>query len=158
MRFARIWWTRADDNDATPGRLARPDMAGAKPFLLAPESKTAEIVYLMVSETMLTHARLWNIEIDKGGIRTKLATKVKPSGGIEQTHAFNIATSRIRRTGARKADFEWKIGVLQMERNSGARKVCDLRRGDCGCTYGACSDKGRCSFGGGAARSDRHHQ
>ncbi|MCA7904935.1 hypothetical protein LGM39_36810 [Burkholderia cepacia] len=91
MRFARIWWTRADDNDATPGRLARPDMAGAKPFLLAPESKTAEIVYLMVSETMLTHARLWNIEIDKGGIRTKLATKVKPSGGIEQTHAFNIA-------------------------------------------------------------------
>ncbi|WP_176115829.1 toxin VasX [Burkholderia cepacia] len=91
MRFARIWWTRADDNDATPGRLARPDMAGAKPFLLAPESKTAEIVYLMVSETMLTHARLWNIEIDKGGIRTKLATKVRPSGGVEQTHAFNIA-------------------------------------------------------------------
>ena len=112
----------------------------------------------MVSETMLTHARLWNIEIDKGGIRTKLATKVKPSGGIEQTHAFNIATSRIRRTGARKADIEWEVGVLQMERNSGARKVYDPRRSDNGRPYRACSDKGRCSFGGGAARSDRHHQ
>lgn len=91
LRFARIWWTREDDQDDIPGRLARPEIASAKPYLSAPESKTADVVYLLTSETMLTHARLWKIENDSGGIRTRLATKVRPSGGVEQPHVFNIA-------------------------------------------------------------------
>lgn len=91
MRFARIWWTRADDQDDIPGRLARPETVSARPYLSAPESKTADVVYLLTSEAMLTHARLWSIENDVDGIRTKLATKVRPSGGVEQPHVFNIA-------------------------------------------------------------------
>ncbi|MFJ3465491.1 toxin VasX [Achromobacter spanius] len=91
LRFARIWWTRDDDRDAIPGRLARPETVSAKPYLSAPESKTADVVYLLTSETMLTHARLWKIENDSGGIRTRLATKVRPSGGVEQPHVFNVA-------------------------------------------------------------------
>ena len=29
VRFARIWWSDADDDDATPGRLSRPDTSAA---------------------------------------------------------------------------------------------------------------------------------
>ncbi|WP_191575822.1 toxin VasX [Achromobacter insolitus] len=105
LRFARIWWTREDDQDDIPGRLARPEIASARPYLSAPESKTADVVYLLTSETMLTHARLWNIENDVDGIRTRLATTIRPSGGVEQAHAFNIAllahaTPELRRPGS----------------------------------------------------------
>ena len=91
VRFARIWWGPSDEDDATPGRLARPDTAGARVFLSAPESKTAEIVYLLVSDTLLTHRTLWNIETNKDGLRDTLATKCMPAGGVEQTHAFDVA-------------------------------------------------------------------
>lgn len=113
LRFARIWWTREDDQDDIPGRLARPEIASARPYLSAPESKTADIVYLLTSETMLTHARLWNIENDADGIRTRLATTVRPSGGVEQPHAFNIAllahaTPELRRPGSNeKPGYAW---------------------------------------------------
>lgn len=105
LRFARIWWTREDDQDDIPGRLARPEIASARPYLSAPESKTADVVYLLTSETMLTHARLWRIENNVDGIRTRLATTVRPSGGVEQPHAFNIAllahaTPELRRPGS----------------------------------------------------------
>lgn len=89
VRFARIWWGRLDENDAAPGRQTRPDTASAKPFLLAPERQTAETVYLMVSETLLTHRTLWDIEINKDGLRNTLAIRIKPADGAEQKHAFN---------------------------------------------------------------------
>ncbi|MDH0090618.1 hypothetical protein N7373_04105 [Achromobacter mucicolens] len=44
MRFARIWWTRADEHDAISGRLALPETATAKPYLSAPSSETADAV------------------------------------------------------------------------------------------------------------------
>lgn len=91
VRFARIWWSRADETDATPGRHARPDTVGAKSFLSAPDSKTAESVYLVVSETLLTHRALWDIETNKDGLRDALAVKIKPAGGAKQKHAFNAA-------------------------------------------------------------------
>lgn len=91
VRFARIWWSRADETDATPGRHARPDTVGAKSFLSAPDSKTAESVYLVVSETLLTHRTLWDIETNKDGLRDALAVKIQPGGGDKQKHAFNAA-------------------------------------------------------------------
>lgn len=91
VRFARIWWSRADETDATPGRQASPDTAGAKSFLLAPESKTAESIYLMVSETMLTHRTLWDIETNTDGLRDALAVKIKSAGGAKQKHVFSAA-------------------------------------------------------------------
>ena len=91
VRFARIWWSRADEIDATPGRQARPDNVGAKSFLSAPDSKAAESVYLMVSETLLTHRTLWDIETNKDGLRDALAVKIQPAGGATQKHAFNAA-------------------------------------------------------------------
>lgn len=91
VRFARIWWGRTDETDATPGRQARPDTVGAKSFLSAPESTTADTVYLLVSETLLTHRILWDIETNKDALRDTLAVKIKPAGGTEQKHAFNAA-------------------------------------------------------------------
>ncbi|RQS72619.1 hypothetical protein DID96_10375 [Burkholderia sp. Bp8963] len=89
VRFAPIKWTPADYNDAAPGRIARPDEARATPYLLAPDNDTADTVYLMVSDTLLTHGTLWWIETNEGGLRDTLATTVKPSGGPEQHHAFD---------------------------------------------------------------------
>lgn len=91
VRFARIWWSRADETDATPGWHAHPDTIGAKSFLSAPDSKTAESVYLVVSETLLTHRTLWDIETNKDGLRDALAVKVQPGGGAKQKHVFNAA-------------------------------------------------------------------
>jgi len=91
IRFARIWWGRPDETDATPGRQARPDTVGAKSFLLAPDSKTAESIYLMVSDTLLTHRTLWNIETNQDALRDTLAVKIRPAGGADQKHAFNAA-------------------------------------------------------------------
>ncbi|SEI38752.1 toxin VasX [Achromobacter sp. NFACC18-2] len=91
VRFARIWWSHADDNDATPGRLARPDTTGAKPYLLAPETSTAEVVHVLVSDTLLSHRTLWDLETNKDGLRDTLATPCKPAGGAPQRHAFDAA-------------------------------------------------------------------
>ncbi|WP_430390985.1 toxin VasX [Dyella sp. 20L07] len=88
-RFAQIWWNQKDDASDAPGSVARPDEAGAKPYLIAPETKVADTVYLFVSDTLLTHRTLYRIETNEGGVRDKLATKVKPAGGAEQTHAFS---------------------------------------------------------------------
>ncbi len=110
MRFARIWWTRADDEDAIPGRLARPETVSAKPYLSAPATQEADVVYLLTSETMLTHARLWSIENDTGGIRSRLATKVRPAGGVEQRHVFNIALLAYATPELRRPDLSGKSG------------------------------------------------
>ncbi len=110
MRFARIWWTPADEEDAIPGRLARPETVSAKPYLSAPATKEADVVYLLTSETMLTHARLWSIENDTGGIRSRLATKVRPAGGVEQPHVFNIALLAYATPELRRPDLSGKSG------------------------------------------------
>ncbi|MGO4332840.1 hypothetical protein [Cupriavidus sp. M-11] len=67
----------------------RPDTVGARPYLLAPETEVANTVYLMVSETLLSHARLWRIETNKDGIRDKLATQLSPAGDPRQRHVFD---------------------------------------------------------------------
>lgn len=91
VRFAHLWWNEADYNDEAPGTRARPDIAKATSYLLAPETSVADTVYVMVSDTILTHATLWKIEQDTNGLRGRLATKVKPAGGPEQKDAFNAA-------------------------------------------------------------------
>lgn len=88
-QFAPIWWTPQDFDAVAPGRLTRPHLAGAKPYLPAPETSVADTVYLMVSDTVLTHCTLWKIETNAEGLRDKLTAKVKPAGGGEQSHAFD---------------------------------------------------------------------
>ena len=90
-RFAQIWWTKADYQEVAPGRLSRPDEAGAKDYLLAPLTETADTVYLVVSDTALTHRTLWKIEANQDGLRDKLATRCKPAGGVSQPHCFDAA-------------------------------------------------------------------
>jgi len=87
--FAPLWWTDKDYDSDAPGRWARPHVAGAKPYLPAPETAVADTVYLMVSDTVLTHCTLWKIETNADGLRDKVAVKVQPAGGTEQAHAFN---------------------------------------------------------------------
>lgn len=88
--FAPVWWTDADYDAVAPGRLARPHLAGAKSFLLAPPKSVAPVVHLMVSDTVLTHRALWRIEQDIDGTRSLLTVEVKPSAGPGQLHAFDI--------------------------------------------------------------------
>ncbi|WP_146177826.1 toxin VasX [Achromobacter mucicolens] len=89
VRFARIWWSDADDDDATPGRLSRPDTVGAQMYLFAPEAKTAETVHILVSDTLLSHRTLWAIETNDGGLRDALSTQCRPAGNAYQEHIFD---------------------------------------------------------------------
>jgi len=89
VRFARIWWSDADDDDATPGRLSRPDTVGAQTYLFAPDAKTAETVHILVSDTLLSHRTLWAIETNDGGLRDALSTQCMPAGNAYQEHIFD---------------------------------------------------------------------
>ncbi|MCP2514125.1 hypothetical protein M5J07_04185 [Achromobacter mucicolens] len=89
VRFARIWWRDADDDDATPGRLSRPDTVGAQTYLFAPHAKTAETVHILVSDTLLSHRTLWAIETNDGGLRDVLSTQCRPAGNAYQEHIFD---------------------------------------------------------------------
>ncbi|MGE8701580.1 MAG: toxin VasX, partial [Achromobacter sp.] len=89
VRFARIWWSDADDDDATPGRLSRPDTVGAQTYLFAPDAKTAETVHILVSDTLLSHRTLWAIETNDGGLRDALSTQCRPAGNAYQEHIFD---------------------------------------------------------------------
>ena len=89
LRFAPLWWTEADYNDEAPGRHVPPDIAGSTLYLLAPEASVAQTVYVLMSDTILTHATLWKIEQDTNGLRRSLATEVKPEGGTDQRNAFD---------------------------------------------------------------------
>ena len=89
VRFAPLWWSEADYNDEAPGRHVPPDIAGSTLYLLAPEASIAETVYVMMSDTLLTHATLWKIERDTNGLRRQLATEIKPEQGPEQKNAFD---------------------------------------------------------------------
>lgn len=89
VRFAPLWWSEADYNDKSPGRHVPPDIAGSTLYLLAPEASVAQTVYVLMSDTLLTHATLWKIEQDTNGLRRRLATEVKPEAGPEQKNAFD---------------------------------------------------------------------
>lgn len=89
VRFARIWWSDADDDDATPGRLSRPDTVGAQTYLFAPDAKTAETVHILVSDTLLSHRTLWAIETNDGSLRDALSTQCRPAGNAYQEHIFD---------------------------------------------------------------------
>ncbi|MFD4841305.1 toxin VasX [Achromobacter sp. NPDC058515] len=92
VRFARIWWRKEDDDDLAPGRLSRPDEAGSKSYLLAPQTEIADTVHLLVSDTVLTHRTLWRIETNQNGLRDKLATTLKPAGGAGQANVLAATT------------------------------------------------------------------
>ena len=89
VKFARIWWSHDDDQDATPGRLSRPDTVGATTYLFAPDAETAETVHILVSDTLLSHRTLWAIETNDGGLRDALCTQCRPAGNPYQEHIFD---------------------------------------------------------------------
>lgn len=89
VKFARIWWSDADDLDATPGRLSRPDTVGAKTYLFAPDMNRGETVHVLVSDTLLSHRTLWAIETNDGGLRDALSTPCRPAGYPYQEHVFD---------------------------------------------------------------------
>lgn len=89
VKFARIWWSDADDQDATPGRLSRPDTVGAQTYLFAPDTTTTETVHILVSDTLLSHRTLWAIETNDGGLRDALSTQCRPAGNAYQNHVFD---------------------------------------------------------------------
>ncbi|MEG1340950.1 MAG: hypothetical protein RSD81_09200 [Pseudomonas sp.] len=87
-RFAALWWNEQDHEDQTPGRHARPDVTGATAYLPAPESHIADTVWLQVSDTLLSHCMLWQIEQDSEALRSRLATPVKSAQGPGQAHTL----------------------------------------------------------------------
>lgn len=91
IRFAPIWWSDADYEHSTPGSQSRPDVTGAAPYLLAPPAAINGPVYLLISDTVLTHDTLWQIEKNTDGLRDALATVVTPTGGPDQPHVFHAA-------------------------------------------------------------------
>lgn len=114
VRFAPLWWSEADYNDEAPGQHVTPDIAGSTLYLLAPVTSIAETVYVMMSDTILTHATLWKIERDTNGLRRRLATEVKPADGPQQKNAFDAvllgaSTSELLSSGLsqRPRHFPW---------------------------------------------------
>ncbi|WP_447578558.1 toxin VasX [Achromobacter kerstersii] len=91
IRFAPIWWGDADYEHSTPGSQSRPDVTGAAPYLLAPPAAINGPAYLLISDTVLTHDTLWQIEKNTDGLRDALATVVTPTGGPDQPHVFHAA-------------------------------------------------------------------
>jgi len=89
IRFAPIWWEEADYAHSTPGSQARPDTTGAAPCVWVPPAARDSLVYLLVSDTILTHEALWDVETNADGRRDALATVVAPLNGPEQPHVFN---------------------------------------------------------------------
>ncbi|MFJ4452971.1 toxin VasX [Pseudomonas sp. NPDC089392] len=137
IRFAHLWWTSDDYNSDTPGSHARPDVVRASHTVLAPETSIADTVYLLASEALLSHAVLWRIEQDEGGLRSKLASKVKPAELPMQPHVFDAAfvgnaVAELKNTGttgvfpafagaSRRPDFAARYGqaLNNMVRNLG---------------------------------------
>lgn len=89
IRFAPIWWGEADYAHSTPGSQVQPDTTGAAPCVWVPPAARDSLVYLVVSDTILTHEALWEVETNADGRRDALATVVAPFNGPEQPHVFN---------------------------------------------------------------------
>ncbi|KNE23794.1 toxin VasX [Achromobacter spanius] len=88
IRFAPIWWGEADYAHSTPGSQVQPDTTGAAPCVWVPPAARDSLVYLLVSDTILTHEALWEVETNADGRRDALATVVAPFNGPEQPHVF----------------------------------------------------------------------
>jgi len=111
-RFARIWWTEADHAAITPGRYARPEHARGLPYLSAPSAATSDTIHILVSDNLLTHCALWKIQQDTDGLRSILATELKPKAGVNQKHVFDAnllgqLVNELRREGPSFQAYLW---------------------------------------------------
>ncbi|WP_322087275.1 toxin VasX [Burkholderia sp. BCC1999] len=85
-RFTSLWWTEKDYRGEFPGRHARIDGGTDRPYVLIPKEQASGSVWLMVSDSMLSHRALCEIERDSAR-RDLLMRKIKPLGG-KQAHCF----------------------------------------------------------------------
>ncbi|PAK10666.1 hypothetical protein DF156_08900 [Burkholderia ubonensis] len=85
-RFIALWWTAKDYEGEFPGRDARIDGGSDRPYVLVPKEQASGSVWLMVSDSMLSHRALWEIERDAAK-RNLLMREMKPFGG-KQAHCF----------------------------------------------------------------------
>ncbi|MEK2603360.1 toxin VasX [Burkholderia arboris] len=83
-RFIALWWTEKDYQGEFPGRHARIDVGTDRPYVLIPKEQASGSVWLMVSDSMLSHRALCEIERDSAQ-RDLLAREIKPLGG-KQAH------------------------------------------------------------------------
>ncbi|WP_423762324.1 toxin VasX [Burkholderia sp. NLJ2] len=85
-RFIALWWTEKDYQGDVPGRDARIDGGSDRPYVLVPKEQASGSVWLMVSDSMLSHRALCEIERDSAK-RDLLMREIKPRGG-KQAHCF----------------------------------------------------------------------
>lgn len=85
--LATMWWTQQDYQGDFPGRHARIDTGREQPYLLIPQAQAKEPVWLMVSDTILSHRALCELESDAAK-RQRLMREVKPLAGT-QAHCFD---------------------------------------------------------------------
>ncbi|WP_423382343.1 toxin VasX [Burkholderia sp. LMG 32019] len=85
-RFIALWWTENDYQGDVPGRDARIDGGSDRPYVLVPKEQASGSVWLMVSDSMLSHRALCEIESDSAK-RDLLMREIKPLGG-KQAHGF----------------------------------------------------------------------
>ncbi|KVA26239.1 hypothetical protein WI44_28420 [Burkholderia cepacia] len=87
-RFAALWWTEKDYRNEFPGRHARIDGGTDRPYVLIPKERASGPVWLMVSDSMLSHRALCEMERDSAR-RDLLMRKINPLGG-KQAHCFAV--------------------------------------------------------------------
>ncbi len=85
-RLITLWWTEKDYRSDFPGRHARIDTGSDRPYVLIPKEQASHSVWLMVSDSMLSHRALCEIERDAAK-RQLLMREIKPLGG-KQAHCF----------------------------------------------------------------------
>ncbi|RQP57640.1 hypothetical protein DF159_21725 [Burkholderia ubonensis] len=85
-RLIAMWWTEKDYQGDFPGRDARIDAGSDRPYVLIPNEQANGSVWLMVSDSILSHRALWDIESDAAK-RQLLMREIKPLGG-KQAHCF----------------------------------------------------------------------
>ncbi|KWD66051.1 hypothetical protein WL68_12755 [Burkholderia cepacia] len=87
-RFTALWWTEKDYRNEFPGRHARIDGGTDRPYVLIPKEQASGPVWLMVSDSMLSHRALCEMECDSAR-RDLLMRKINPLGG-KQAHCFAV--------------------------------------------------------------------
>ncbi|MBY4801633.1 toxin VasX [Burkholderia cepacia] len=87
-RFTALWWTEKDYRNEFPGRHARIDGGTDRPYVLIPKEQASGPVWLMVSDSMLSHRALCEMERDSAR-RDLLMRKINPLGG-KQAHCFAV--------------------------------------------------------------------
>ncbi|KVA53911.1 hypothetical protein WI70_35830 [Burkholderia cepacia] len=87
-RSTALWWTEKDYRNEFPGRHARIDGGTDRPYVLIPKEQASGPVWLMVSDSMLSHRALCEMERDSAR-RDLLMRKINPLGG-KQAHCFAV--------------------------------------------------------------------